>query len=316
MINKRTKYMYLIILLILFISIGYAVLNASYKVNGTTNISGARWNLYLDHISIKNGSVTASAGPTINGNNLEYEITLTKPGDFFEFTFNVNNRGTINAMIGSISSKLNNVDLTTPPAYLDYIVEYYDGETIEELQALNVGETDTIRIRVAYKTDINVNDMPTTAQELHFDFNISYVQADNSAVSRGHYLYSNESNVTLNSLVEDYGPMYHSYQELYNATGKQYFLKHKVSNGRIIENTLGFVYNNNYYFLSNTSFNYSETSSYLIGIFGASNCASSTSITTCNINGFNPNVYNTGHIDVHDGAGGCAVTNTETGDCY
>ncbi|MBR6133668.1 MAG: hypothetical protein IKQ29_02995 [Bacilli bacterium] len=315
MIRKKQKYIILIVLLLLFISIGYAVLNAQYRVNGRTNIAGARWNLYLDHVSVKAGGVTPTSGPTINGNNVEYEITLSKPGDAFEFTFNVNNRGTINAMIGSISSKLNDVDMTTPPDYLDYLVEYYDGEQITNLQALNVGETDTIRVRVEYKTDIDASAMPTTNQQLKFDFNISYIQADNSAISRSHYLYSLNDNVPLNSSVNDYDGFYSSYQELYNSTGKPYFLKHKISNDLIIENSLGFVYNNNYYFLSNTSFNYQSSSDYLVGIFG-SNCTASTSITTCNVAGFNPNVYSSGHIDVHNADGGCAVTNTLTGSCY
>ncbi len=106
------------------------------------------------------------------------------PGDFYEFTVDVENTGSIDAMLESVSSKLGNTEITTGtlPTYLEYSVAYSNGTPITAKQQLNSGDTETIKVRLAFKTDIEVTDLPGTAQTLNLNLQMSYVQKDDMAI--------------------------------------------------------------------------------------------------------------------------------------
>ena len=99
------------------------------------------------------------------------------------------NDGTIDAMIGSITSKLGGVEIdqTHPlPSYLNYSVTYIDGGPIQVNQLLEQNSSETYKVRLEYKTDITSSDLPTTDQTLTLSFSVNYVQSDTNAVAVTH----------------------------------------------------------------------------------------------------------------------------------
>ena len=65
--------------------------------------------------SVSGTSVTQAAQITgTNSNTVEYAVTLTNPRDYYEFTVDAKNEGTIDGMITGISNKVyeNNVEVT------------------------------------------------------------------------------------------------------------------------------------------------------------------------------------------------------------
>lgn len=99
-----------VIVLFLLFGIGYAYLSCNLTINGTSSINNATWDIHFENISVTSGSVSANT-PVIDTNKttVTYDVTLTNPGDFYEFTVDVVNEGSIDGMIDSISSKLNGV---------------------------------------------------------------------------------------------------------------------------------------------------------------------------------------------------------------
>ena len=171
------------VLLIVSISIGYAYLNANLNIDGTADIVGSNWNIHWDNVQVSSGSVTA-ATPTIdvNGTTVSYTITLNEPGDFYEFTIDAVNSGTLDGMISSITSTLDNEEIITLPDYLDYAVTYVDGTEVATNQLLAAGTSEKYKVRIEYKGDISADDLPEADQELHLSFGVTYVQANENAV--------------------------------------------------------------------------------------------------------------------------------------
>ena len=181
--KRKNKVTYLIfIVMILLLGLGYALLTTNLNITGTTVLKDNRWDIHFENVQVTSGSVTATT-PAIDqaGTTVSYGVTLDKPGDFYEFTVDAVNDGSIDGMIDSISSKLNGTEITTLPNALEYSVTYADGVAITNNQILEADDSESIRIRVGYKTDIEISDLPSTEQTLNLLFTITYVQADDTA---------------------------------------------------------------------------------------------------------------------------------------
>ena len=100
--NKK-RYGFLILLLIAGIGIGYALLSTTLNITGQTSIGKSSWELGFENIKIKEGSVEAIKEPIRDSyTSMDFEVDLDLPGDYYEFTTDIINRGTIDAMIDSI----------------------------------------------------------------------------------------------------------------------------------------------------------------------------------------------------------------------
>ena len=187
-INTRKKYFLstiLLVLLLLLVTIGYAYLSTTLSINGTSKIQDASWDIHFENVKVTTGSVSAPA-PVIDTakTTVTYNVTLSKPGDFYEFTIDAKNAGTIDAMIDTVTSTLNNSTVTTLPSYLNYSVTYLDGSEILYKHELKQKDSVTYKVRVEFKKDITASDLPTTEQNLSLSFNVTYIQADETAIPK------------------------------------------------------------------------------------------------------------------------------------
>lgn len=199
--NKQQKNRKLIIilalLLLLAISIGYAALSTTLTINGTANIAATTWNIHFENIIITDGSVSGQAvttAPEVEDDStttteLTYNVTLNQPGDFYEFTADIVNGGTINAKIAdngiTKTIKIGNNDLTEAQAKLiEYTVTYAndtqiaDGDKLAKNGADNNADTRKVKVRVAYKTDITAEELNAVENDmaLTLTFGVNYVQ--------------------------------------------------------------------------------------------------------------------------------------------
>ena len=172
------KYSILVLLLIVGISIGYALLSTTLRITGKSSIGKSSWDVHFENIQIKEGSVAATKEPTITNNTTiaNFELKLSKPGEYYEFTVDVVNDGTIDAMIDSIIKR---PELTeSQKKYLNYIIEYQNGEQLAKKQLVEKESYVTLKVRVEYKRDIDVSDLPVSAEALSLGLTVDYVQAD------------------------------------------------------------------------------------------------------------------------------------------
>ena len=144
--RKRRDFLGILLLLVVGLSVGYALLQTTLTINGTSKIKGNTWDIHFANLQVTDGSVSIGTGDAAaaiqsSTTDITYTVTLNEPGDFYEFTVDAVNAGTIDGMIESVTSKLNNTPITTLPAYLDYSVSYSDGVTISPNQYLKAGDS-------------------------------------------------------------------------------------------------------------------------------------------------------------------------------
>ena len=180
--DRKTLYLILSVVLVstLSLTVVYAALSVTLNITGSTEVTSSNWDIHLANPEVKSGSVNSNV-PTISGNNLSFSVNLATPGDYYEFTVDVVNDGSIDAMIDSV---VKTPELTASQAkYIKYEVSYQNGESITTNQTIKSGTSTPIKVRLEYRKDISSSDLPSSATELSLRLTLVYVQSDGSGSS-------------------------------------------------------------------------------------------------------------------------------------
>lgn len=184
---------------IVAITILIFIISSVFSMAGATTLNNSKWNLYFENIKITDGSVKATMEPTITGSSkseITYCVNLSVPGEFYEFTVDVTNAGTEDAIV----SEVNGNRLTSQQEkYLSYEVMYMDGTQVKQYDKLKAGTTEKLRIRLEFKKDITADDLPKEDTTLTLSLNTYYVQADNNTEEKESGTLSNSSSDSNNS---------------------------------------------------------------------------------------------------------------------
>ncbi len=205
--KKKHKILFFILLLC-FLEMGYAFLRTELKINGTATVNDMRWNVYFNNLVINPNSVALSTGNTAasistNKTEVTYAVTLKEPGDFYEFTVDAVNDGTMDVMIDTILSKMDGVAITTLPAYMEYSVTYSEGVELSPNQYLKAGESETYKVHIGFKKDIDVSDLTGQIESKSFSFSVAYVQADEHAFVRAKTFAEDDWDTILTNIQSD-----------------------------------------------------------------------------------------------------------------
>ena len=92
----------LILVCVFTLTIAYAALNAVLTIQGTAQVTSADWDIHLANPKVTNGSATTTVPSIKTSSTVEFSTTLNMPGDFYEFTIDVVNAGSIDAMIENV----------------------------------------------------------------------------------------------------------------------------------------------------------------------------------------------------------------------
>ena len=205
--RRKTNKIYALILILLVVSLGFATLSTTLKINGTSTLNKNTWNIYWDNIANKKG-VTPQIEPEIiedenhnQNTKLTMTVDLSLPGDFYEFTVDAVNAGTIDAKVDVVSKS------TIPNAYKDvieYNVTYENLAPIKEGDRLDAGTKVTYKVSVKYKKDINSNQLINENINLPLTLNITYNQADSYSLKNSNYsVYSWDDSLIQNYFSND-----------------------------------------------------------------------------------------------------------------
>ena len=342
--NRKNFLITFMLLLLLAIGIGYAYLTSSLSINGIAEISANKWDIHFDNVQVDSGSVAATTPASIDTNDdtlVNFAVKLDKPGDYYLFTVDVVNEGTIDGMVESITSKINNTPISNLPNFLEYSITYEDDDEIESNHLLKSGDTETYKVRIAFKDDIDKDDLLASSTTYTFSFDASYIQSDSNAVERenGIYLYANNyveldtntgdiigSPVKIGDNVSKLGTTYEDYLDAQTNFGYDYFFKYKVLNGIITETNLAYILNNNLYVLKGaggvlldeqnnewdfTNVPYLENKNILLNSFGANNCTEEQvtnynyiyNYTRCTSSDFSVEVQSDGDVNIMNNNG-------------
>lgn len=170
---KRKKYGLLIIVTLLLVSVGYALINTTLKLNGSSKIKQARWNIYFDKVEHESGVTSTETKIDDKKTTVSFDIDLEKPGDYYQFNVDTVNDGTIDAIIDS--TELTGLTNTTKEI-IDYDVTYSDGSSVNKCDTLHSGDRKTLLVKVKYFDDVKEEELLENNENLKLKFKINYVQ--------------------------------------------------------------------------------------------------------------------------------------------
>ena len=173
--------LFLVAVCIFTLTIAYAALNAVLTIQGNAQVSSADWDIHLDNPRVTPGSRTINVPEIKTNSMLEFSTTLNMPGDFYEFTVDVVNDGSIDAMIENVVKR---PELTVEQAkYLKYEISYQNGDSISTKQTLSKNSTMPIKVRIEYRNDLAASDLPTGQVVLDLSLILEYIQSDGTGSS-------------------------------------------------------------------------------------------------------------------------------------
>ena len=192
--KNRTTVLLTLIIIIAVMVIGYAALQTTLNILGNTTVKGNSWDVHWANVQVSDGSTTdiITAATITNPTQVEFNINLNKPGDYYEFTVDAVNAGTIDAMVDIVSKKVfnsSNVEIQLPN-YLLYEVTYPEGIPVEPNQLLAANSSETIKVRVEFKRDISedairfVRVSPTSDNPIFFTITPKYMKKYSMKLTR------------------------------------------------------------------------------------------------------------------------------------
>ena len=257
--KKKMSIMYILLFVVMLsLGVGYSYIKSDLNINGTAKIKNARFDVHFANLNVTSGSVTATTPASITDTTtVGFAATLENPNDFYEFTVDVVNNGTMDAMIDS--SSISPALTTAQQKYLEYQITYSDGTPLANKQELKVGTTETLKVKFRYKINSDTTNYPTEDQTFTIAFTAAYTQADSSATEVPHptYVYtvnlSDETQPNSNSVqlgqampsgITQYTSAADALAALRLATSDNninFYLKHTISEGIVTESYVEFI---------------------------------------------------------------------------
>lgn len=87
------------------LTVAFAALSQTLTINGQAKVDAATWNVHFDNMQITEGSSYVTQAPIVDNDNTvirDFRVTFTEPGQAVEFTFDVVNDGSIDAILSDI----------------------------------------------------------------------------------------------------------------------------------------------------------------------------------------------------------------------
>ena len=172
--NGRKKILFLVLFLVIAIGIGYAFITENLKINGGSSISSGSWIIYFDKIENESGVISPNTTISKDKQTIDFDISIKKPGDYYEFDVDTVNDGTIDAMIDSI--QVEGLD-NTYKKLMSFDVVYKDTKTtLHKCDLLPKKSRKTVTVKVKYTEDITEEDLLEESENINLKFKINYVQ--------------------------------------------------------------------------------------------------------------------------------------------
>ena len=158
--SRKNKKIKLYLLIILGLTIGFALVSTTLYVNGVITFNPRTYDIHWNPntIEVTSGSRPASTPAHITdveNKNIGFAVELEFPGDYYEFTVDAKNYGDVDGAINAITFNYYEDGSSTPttlPSYLDYKIEYADGGTPAAGDILRAGKSRKYRFRFEFKS--------------------------------------------------------------------------------------------------------------------------------------------------------------------
>lgn len=169
---------------VLGLTVAFAALSQTLTINGSATVNTASWDIHFKNLSTPTltGNAAVTTAPTIDTKETtigNYALKLTKPGDSVTYTFDVENKGTINAKISELVKAAKPTCTGTGAAAaadakiicdgLTYTLTYTEGgAAVAKEDTLNANETKNLTLKLAFESnslpadDVSISDLGIT----------------------------------------------------------------------------------------------------------------------------------------------------------
>ena len=173
---NRTQRNYIIAglcMILVIMGVGYAAFSSQLKISGTSNIA-SNFLVKITGIEVSSQSGGAADKPdvtTYNDTSATFGTTLQSPGDSIIYDITIENQGTIDAVLKTISK----TDASNSAILFETL-------GVNEGDPLNVGETATMQVKVTYNPSVTSQpgDLNSTLK-----VDLTYEQGNGSIVEPG-----------------------------------------------------------------------------------------------------------------------------------
>ena len=186
--KKKNIIIGILIAVIALMGVGYAALSQVLTINGTANVAGT-WDVRITEIELiysEGASNTNDIAPSYTATSATFSVDLEYPGAYAEYLVTIENRGTINAELSSVTG----LDLanTTTPIDIRFGFDYqYSEDDIEdgiENDAFGnfiIEPGQSYYHQVIIYWDENSTSIPSVTTKIA-TINLNYVQTDRTPI--------------------------------------------------------------------------------------------------------------------------------------
>ena len=317
--DRKQTILFIIILLVMSMGIGYAFLTTTLSIDGTSDIDASSWDVHFENVQVLSGSITGTqvitpATISADGQTVSYHIKLNQPGDYYKFSIEAVNAGSLDAAINSGGLKLNGASVVNLPSYLVSTMSYdiFGGNQFVLGDILWANTRRKMYIMVGYNDILSESDLPSENLSLSIEATITFSQAE-----KGQYVYTTTSATELRR-GRDIGnfPVYETYQEAIDNFSRNIFVRLYLVDNKVYEESVGILLNGNVYYLygGDSGYRYLYNKNYLDSLF--SNCSEYSDHYYCVLNSHTgASIYENGRVVIVDGGYGCALRSIDGFEC-
>lgn len=164
MSNKKTKgVMLLLVIAVILMTVGFAAYAQRLTINGNVTVKGKPWDVRYDKTKgvTEAGNGTAIS-KTLTDTDFTFAVTLEKPGDYYEATFDAKNFGSMTAYLKALTMS----SITEHSKYLEYKVTYNGTDYLASNGSITgvslaANASHTVKVKVTYLEPASSNDLPS-----------------------------------------------------------------------------------------------------------------------------------------------------------
>lgn len=184
--DKKKRNLFLLLVVLLTISVGFALLSTTLFINGSSTIKGNTWDIHWDEDSIEEteGSFTPTTPAYVTdeeGTSISFNVEFELPGDFYEFTVDAVNEGTVDGIIESVEINYYEegaTEASSLPDEINYTVTYVPSGTPAKDDVLEAGHSQKYKVRLEF--DSEEDELPEEAISGTYEFKVNYQQHKSS----------------------------------------------------------------------------------------------------------------------------------------
>lgn len=164
--RNNTLIIIALVAIIASMGIGFAVLGEQFTLTSESTISKT-WNVQITGISKKTSSTgVVESKLDFSSTSAEFNVSLSQPGDYAEYTLTVSNQGGIDAVLTNLTESVEGVDA------IKYTVTPATGSTKGSTLAAN--GTHTFDVRVEYLSTAIGDNAPASGATKKLTLTLDY----------------------------------------------------------------------------------------------------------------------------------------------